>query len=51
MAINNYNSNNSAAAGWPGGFREKYPNGGAFLTCFKTSHNESKKNIRHCKVY
>ena len=39
MAIKNYSSI-SAAAGWTGGFREKYPNGGTFSILFKTSHNE-----------
>lgn len=44
MAIKNYSSI-SAAAGWPGGFREKYPQSGTFLKIFKTSHNE-KTTVR-----
>lgn len=39
MAIKNYSSI-SAAAGWPGGFREKYPQSGTFSIFSKTSHNE-----------
>lgn len=49
MAIKNYNSNISAAAVQSGGFREKYPQGGAFLT-FKTSHNEKTTNPQRCQV-
>lgn len=44
MAIKNYKLI-SAAAGWPGGFRGKYPNGGTFSNIFKTFHNE-KTTVR-----
>ena len=44
MAINKLSST-SAAAVWSGGFRGKYPQGGTFLTFFKTFHNE-KTTVR-----
>ena len=40
MAIKNIYTSISAAAVKSGGFREKYPQGGAFSNIFKTSHNE-----------
>ena len=40
MAIKNYNVINSAAAGWPGGFCGRYPDGGAFYNLLKSFHNE-----------
>lgn len=50
MAIKNVYTSISAAAVQSGGFREKYPHGGAFLTPFKTSHNESKTDPQRRQV-
>lgn len=47
MAIKNFISI-SAAAGWPGGFRGKYPNGGTFSILFKTFHDEKATVRQRC---